>query len=466
MKTINTRYLALFLLFPAFVFSQSVPTLKELIDSALVNDGTLNEQVLQNRLTHLNDERLKDVFLPKVDLTGKAGYLYTSANFKTPEIGIPPIAGIFPGMSIPETSNALNLSGISAMAKAEASVLVYSGGKVKYLKEANREKNLAEQKLMEKSKDDIITEISRAYDTFALLQESGKVLDEGKKRLEINRKTADKALGYGLITPYDHRKIELAQAILDSKIVEYEGKKELLVTQLHLLTGIERERIAQIKPELKKIEYAVLESNVEKRAEIQALNHGIKASEYKIKAEERWWVPKVQAQTSLSYLGLYDNHISTSKDLISGLNSKLDLNPSNLNIFPLFQAGIGFKWDIFDGKEGVTNVEQEKINKDILENKKRDAQKKLNLNLANNQTNYDIADAQIKLKEKAKSIAKNALENVEKEFRYGTKKSSDLIDAENDYENTELEYQTAIFNQRRSAIELMKSTQNLDLEKL
>lgn len=467
MKKMNKKWAGMLLLLPSLIFSQTdAPSLQELINSALANDGTLNEQVLQNKITHLDDEKLKDVFLPKVDISGKAGYMYTSAHFSTPGINFPAVGSVFPGYTIPERNNSLNISGISAMAKAEASVLLYSGGKVKYLKEANREKNLSEQKLMDKTKDDVISTISQAYDQLALLEESRKVLDESKKRLDINRKTADKALGYGLITPYDHKKIELAQATLDSKIVEYEGKKQLLITQLEVLTGIERARIAEIKPVLQPIAYALIDENIDNRAEIQALDHGIKASEFKIEAEKKWWVPKVQAQTSLSYFGLYNNHISTSKDLIQGINSKVDINPSNLNVFPLFQAGVGFKWDVFDGNEGKVAVEGAKINKEILENKKKDAQKKLKLNLANNQTNYDIADAQIALKQKAKGIAKTALENVEKEFRYGTKKSSDLIDAESDLQNAELEYQTAIFNQRRSAIELMKATQNLDINKL
>ena len=63
-------------------------------------------------------------------------------------------------------------------------------------------------------------------------------------------------------------------------------------------------------------------------------------------------------------------------------------------------------------------------------------------------------------------MAQKALKNVEKEFRYGTKTSSDLIEAENDLLNAELELQTAIFNQRRNAIELMRSTQNLKIENL
>ena len=129
-------------------------------------------------------------------------------------------------------------------------------------------------------------------------------------------------------------------------------------------------------------------------------------------------------------------------------------------------ATIGFKWEIFDGNEGKTSIKEASINKEILINKKADAERKLKLNLANNQTNYEISNAQISLKDKARSIARTALENVEKEFRYGTKKSSDLIDAETDFQNAELEYKTAIFNQRRNAIELMKSTQSLDLNKL
>ncbi len=468
MKTFKTHLSKLLLFFPLVFSAQQAPTFQELINAALGSDGTLIQQNLENKFTHLDDQKLKDIFLPKVDISGKAGYLYTSAHLKSPEIGIPPIPGIFPGAVIPEgqLNNNLNISGLSALAKAEASVLLYSGGKVKYLKQANKEKNISENLLMEKSRDEIITEVSKAYDQMALVQESKKVLDEAKKRLDINRKTADKALGYGLITPYDRKKIELAQANLDSKLVEYEGKKELLITQIYLLTGIEQERIALIEPKLESISYEVLNQNIENRVEIQALDHGIKATEFKIKAEERWWVPMVQAQTSLSYFGLFNSNISTSKELLPNTGKKLDLNPANTHIFPLFQAGVGFKWDVFDGNEGKHLVERAKIDKEILENKKRDASKKLNLNLANNQTNYTIATAQIKLKEKSREIAREGLEQVEKEFRYGTKTSSALIDAENDLQNAELDLQTAIFNQRRSAIELMKSTQNLQIEKL
>lgn len=467
MKNLIRTLFPILFLAPTLFFGQASIELRELIDSALVHDGALNEQILENQYTRLNDKKLKDLFLPKLEVSGKVGYLYSRLNFESPEISIPALNQVLPGLQIPAGYfDQLSLSGFSAGAKAQATMLIYSGGKVKYLKEANREKDLSEQVLMRKSRDEVITEVSKAYDQLALVQESKRVLEESKKRLEISKKTADKALGYGLITPYDHKKIELAQATLDSKMVEYEGKKRLLIAQIEQLTEMDPERIAQITPQLRPVDYAVLDTGIEDRAEIQALNHGIKAIEYKIKAEQRWWVPKVQTQTSLSYLGLYGAHIKSDNHLIPGSNQTLELQPSNLNVVPLFEAGVGFQWDILDGNQGKHAVEKAKIERRILETKRKEAVKKLRLNLANNQTQYEIANAQIALKEKAKELAESGLEQIEKEFRYGTKTSSALIEAQNDLENAELELKTAIFNQRRAAIELVKSTRNLEIDLL
>ena len=468
MKTLKKIAISAIVGFPLVFHAQSAPTVKELIDAAMTKDAAIEQQNLESKSNLLDQQKLKDIFLPTVEISGKGGYLNATARFISPEIAIPAIKPIFPGAVFPEGTfnNNFTLSGFDAAAKVEAKALLYSGGKVKYLKQALTEKNNATQALQVKNQDEVITQISKAYDQFALVIESKKVLDESKKRLDANKKTAEKALGYGLITPYDYKKIELAQATLNSKMVEYEGKKELLITQLHLLTGIDKERIALINPKLEKIEYLVTDESIDNRAELKALDFGIKAIDAKIKAEKTWWIPKVQASTSLSYMGFYNTNLSSSKELMPGTGAKLDYDLTNLNLLPIFQAGIGFKWDVFDGNEGKHEVEKAKIEREILESKKSDAERKLQLNLANNQTNYNIADSQIEMKAKARQIARNALTQAEKEFRYGLIKATQLIEAENDLEVAELDYQTAVFNQRRAAIELMKSTQNLSIEKL
>lgn len=457
-----------FFLLPTVGWAQSAPEFKELLDSAMVRDSDLKMQITQNKLTDLDEHKLKDIFLPTLEVSGQVGYINATARLTSPEINLAPF------IRIPEGSfnNNLNISGFSGIAKTEAKMLLYSGGKVKYLKKAIEEKKMSEDILLEKTKDEVVATISKAYDQLALIHQSKRVLDESKKRLDINRKTADKALGYGLITPYDHKKIELAQATLDAKVVEYEGKKELLLTQLFILTGIQKERLRMIEPVLSQVELLTPENGIEKRAEVRALEHGIVAADYKIKAERTWMIPKVQLMASAYYIGLYGSRIKTSENVIPAVpaigyeGAKLDWRPTNINILPLFTAGVGFKWEIFDGREGKHAEETARIGKEVLLNKKEDALKKLTLNLANNQTNYDIATAQIALKSKQKELAKNALVQAEKEFRYGISKSSQLIEAESDLEAAELEYQNTIFNQRRAGIELMRSTQELDITRL
>lgn len=448
--------------------AQSAPDFRELLDSALVRDADLKMQLTKNKITELDQHKLRDALLPTLEASGMAGYMNATAHIVSPEINLQPFLNIPEG----KYNNNLNISGFSGLAKANAKMLLYSGGKINYLDKALEEKKRSEAALLEKSQDEVIATLARAYDQLALVHQSKKVLDESKKRLEANKKTADKALGYGLITPYDHKKIELAQATLDAKVAEYEGKKELLLTQLEVLTGIAKERLRLIEPVLIPIVPAAPQKTIADRAEIRALDHGILASGFKIKAEKTWWVPKVQLMASAYYLGLYGSRWKTSDNIIPPIpgidypGRKLDWRPASLNIFPLLRAGVGFKWEIFDGREGKHATQLALVDREILQNQKYDALRKLTLNKANNQSGYDIANAQIALKKKQKELARQTLVQAEKEFRYGMAKSIQLVEAENDLETAELEYQNAVFNQRRAAIELMRSTQELEVTKL
>ncbi|SMC68839.1 TolC family protein [Pedobacter africanus] len=460
--------LVLSLLSLGYCKAQQAPNFGELLDSVLVRDADFKLQQNKNKVTSLDQHKLKDIFLPTLELSGNAGYMNATMHLVSPEINLQPFLNIPEG----KYNNNLNISGFSGLAKAEAKMLLYSGGKVQYLSKALQEKKMSEEALLEKTKDEAIAVISRAYDQLALVHQSKKVLDEAKKRLAANRKTADKALGYGLITPYDHKKIELAQASLDAKMVEYEGKKALLLTQLEVLTGIAPERLRLIEPVLVAATPTAAQKTIGDRAEIRALNFGINASDYKIKAEKTWWIPKVQMMASAYYFGLYESRVKTSENVIPAIPSlnypgrKLDWRPTNLNTFPLLMAGLGFKWELFDGREGKHAIETARIDRESLQIQKEDALRKLTLNKVNNQSAYDIANAQIDLKKKEKDIARDGLVQAEKEFRYGMTKSTQLMEAENDLVNAELDYQNAIFNQRRAAVELMRATQELDIKKL
>lgn len=441
-------------LFPLDSYSQSAPSLHEILDSAVVNDYHLENKQLGIESSRLDQEKIKDAYMPKVSVDGMGGYLYSGFDVTSPAFALPNL-----GTIIPENTNHYTLSSYMVTANAKASFLLYGGGKVGALKKANAAKINAETTMLEKDKQEIIGNALTAYDQLLMLKEVKKVLDESSKRLDENKKTADKAFSYGIITSYEQQKIELAQAQLQAKYREYEGKRQLILMHLHMLTNIEIERLEKIDSELE-VAVVTKATSFENRPEVNALNYAVTANEYKVRAAKTWWVPKVGASASLGYLGLLDGNLR-SKDpmLLSGQKLNHDFN--NFNVFPLFNAGIGLKWDIFDGREGIVDVKKAKLDLLIAENNRKDATEKLGLNLKKTEIELNVANEQLNVKDKAREIARNAFYQASEEFKVGLIKSTQLIEAENDVQTAELEYAQAIFAQRRAVAEYLKAAGNL-----
>lgn len=436
-------------------FAQKAPTLRELIDSALVNDHHFENKQLEIESSRIDQQRLKDAYLPKIDISGKGGFLSSSFDLATPGIAIPQLH-----VGIPADENRYTLSSGIATANANASVLIYSGGKVPNLKKAVGQKVQAQMVMLEKDRQEIISQMLIAYDQLALLREVRLVLNESEKRLAENKRMADKAFGYGLITAYEQKKIELAQAQLNSKIKEYEGKRSLVLMQLHTLTTIDTIRLALLDTDLQVYKTTETTNTIANRPELSALESAIKANQFKVKAATSWWKPKVMASTSVGYLGLLNGHLS-SRDPMMISGQRLSQNFSNINLFPVFNIGVGFKWDIFDGREGIHEVQKAKIELRMVENDKKEAEEKLSLNLQKTNMEYTIANEQLLVKHTARELARNAMKQASQEFKEGLIKSAQLLEAETDLQNASLEYAQAIFNQRRAASELLRATGSL-----
>ena len=116
--------------FPLSFSAQTAPSFKELVDAAMTKDAAIEQQNLESKANGLDQQKLKDIFLPKVEISGKGEYLNATAKFLSPEIAIPAIKPIFPGAVFPEGTfdNNFTLSGFDAAAKVEATAVLYSGG--------------------------------------------------------------------------------------------------------------------------------------------------------------------------------------------------------------------------------------------------------------------------------------------------------------------------------------------------
>jgi outer membrane protein TolC len=443
---------------PALALSPApvaTPALTELIDSAIHKDYGLANQQLDIQLTKLDAQKLKEAYLPRVDLSAKDAFLLSSFDIKSPNISIPQL-----NIDIREGHNRFTTESNLLTAGVNASLLLYSGGKIPALRKALAEKAMAQTFLLEKDRQDIVSEVIAAYDRLALLKQIRLVLDESEKRLAENQKTSDKAFAYGVITRYERQKIEVAQAQLSSGIEEYEGKRELVLEQLFLLTNIGKERLALIADPLKPILMSPSALTITDRAELKAIDATLAAGKYRITAEKTWFVPKIQAASSLGYLGLLAGRINSSEPVLQG-GSKLSGTLPNFNNLPVFSIGIGLKWDIFDGKQGRREVQKAEIELLKTANDKKDITEKLELNLAKCQTDYSVSKSRVTVSRTQQQTAQNALTQATAEYRTGLIKSSQLIEAEEDFRHAALGYAQAIYDQRRAAIALLKATGNL-----
>jgi outer membrane protein TolC len=441
------------------VNAQTAPGLEELVQSALQKSHTLANKSLEVESSRIDAMKLREFHLPTVDLSGKYAHLASGINLKTPANSVPEMGIALPAMDDSFTNTANLLTG---SLKAEA--VLYTGGKVSNLKKALNEKINAQTALLEKDRQEIIGNVSAAYDQIALLTQAGVVLEESKKRLESNSQTANKALQYGLITPYEHQKIEVAQAQLEAKVLHYEGQRNLLLQLLHQYTGIERERLALINQELSPAFPDANGNTFENRPELAALSAGLKAREYQIEAAKSWWKPKVMASTSLGYLNAFDLRLKAKEPFPTG--NTLTLNTNKLELVPNFNIGVGFKWDLFDGHKGKREVQQARIELRIAENEKAEAMEKLELNLLRSETSYSVAMAEIKARDKQLASAKSALNLASKEFKTGLIKASELIGAEVDFQSASLDYLQAIYQQRRTVVDLLKATGSLTAQSI
>lgn len=448
----------------SLVYAQNPPSLSEILDSALRHDYSYENKQLQLQATELTKERLNDVYMPRVELNAKQAYAYAAANLTTPAFSTAILPLPLPVTNFPEHENRYQLDNFITQADLKASFVLFAGGKVGYLKKANEAKLNAETALLTVSENEIIQNISAVYDQLSMLKEMKQMLDESQRRLDQNQKTASKALSTGLITQYEYNKIELANAQLQAKFKEYIGKRKLILLNLNMLTKIPLERLELIDETLQVLAVNYV-NEAANRPEISALKDAVLANEYKVKAAKTWWIPKLGASASISYIGLQNARLRTTEPTLT-TQQPINHTFNNINVAPIFMAGIGLKWDLFDGRDGITETKQAKLDLQIAKNKLADSDEKIQLQLEKMKIELEVASDQLAVKEIAKTIAENSLQQATKEFAIGLIKSTELLDAENDFQQAKLDYSQAIFTQRRAAINYLNAAGTLNISTL
>src|SRR5690606_26361915 len=250
--------LGLFL--PSVGIGQEVPTLTQLAERAIEKSYGLANAELDIQSDRETRKGIRETYLPHVEANGKFAHLNADVLVDLPTTMLPVLdIPLFDGSEhFPSRAN-LWTSDITA------SAVLFTGTKAPKMGKALDRKIRAQEIMLEKQRQEIIDRVSTAYDQLALLQQVQLVLEESQTRLDAERKTAEKAFGYGLITSYELNKLDVAEAAFAAKKQEYEGKRMLLLQQLHQLTDVSVDSLALIEHTLQPYSVAVISEGIDGR---------------------------------------------------------------------------------------------------------------------------------------------------------------------------------------------------------
>tara|TARA_R110000772_G_scaffold202935_2_gene313187 strand:+ start:194 stop:1582 length:1389 start_codon:yes stop_codon:yes gene_type:complete len=431
----------------------------DLIQRSLVKSYSLKKSVRELSIDSIERKIIRQNFIPTLELDALYGYGASRINLDVPTVQLP-ITGIelFEGESRFDTKGQVFNTNLTAKA------LLFSGMQVTYGAKATEEKIKAKNFMLNAEKADIIKDMIDTFDKIELLKQSEIVLTKSEERLAKEKERVKTAIENGLAIPYDRDKITAAELNLASVKVEIYGNLSLLYSKLSMLTDVEISTLEKYSSDLKPWKLQNINNTFFDRPEIQALDASVTAYDYKLKMSRNSFLPKIQAQASISYSNLFNANLQTPYSLPGGENVNLELN--KFELFPTYFLGVGMNWELFSGLKHSNETRITRIEKSIAEEEKSEIEEKLELFAKKMQVNFEVKNQQLLLKEKEMEVAKNSLNLAVKSYREGLISITDRLQTEMEYQNAALNYYRFVAQQRMVAVDLLISTGSLQIENL
>lgn len=391
--------------------------------------------------------------LPHVSATGLYGYIHSNGSLDLPAVELPLLGeSLFSGVTDFRMNTQAAYAGISVRQ------VIFSGLQIPNGQQALKQKAMAQQYLVEASKEEIAKDIAITFDQMMLLDQVDKLIQDSEKRLKKEQLKVNKGIENGLAIPYDRDKLKLALLELEQKKMESAGNRDLLVKKIQQISGLTSSQVEQIRYELSPVFLALDSTQMQDRSELKALDASGKAYDYLLKKERGGVLPTVFAFGSANYINLHNTNLTIKDQPLVG---NLDLSSNYLKGRPNLMVGVGLKWDIYSGGAHKNKLRQVELDKSINATKRADAQQKLALLLAKNKVSYQTANQKLSVSEQQITVAQNNLKMASRQLEAGLIDVTELLASENEWYKASLSYFSNIMAQRSSALELLHASGNL-----
>jgi len=275
-----------------------------------------------------------------------------------------------------------------------------------------------------RTEDYIAFEVDKAYMQLQLAYKAVDVLEKALEAANANKKLADNSYEQGYLQRADVLNVEVRVTEVKNQLQQAKSNVQNASNYLSFLmnddTFITYKPSDTLTPYVRSME---LKTFTEKRSDIKAMQLASKAYEAMSKADKMAFLPRLNAFGSYE---MYDDKIFQA-----------DANG--------YIVGAQLSWDIFQGSKrfGKAQKSRAEFEKSKLEYNQYVSKSKLELNKAKRM----LIDAENKL-----NLSKLALDQSEESlrirtdrFKEGLEKTSDLLMAETQYAQKQLEYYQTIF---------------------
>lgn len=295
-----------------------------------------------------------------------------------------------------------------------------------YGRQAAKAKMDAVQLQTERTKEYLELEVNKAFMQLQLAYKAVSVLKKANTTVQANLQLVQNYYKQGLLQKTDVLSVQVRVNEIKNQLQYATSAIQNASDYLAFLLG-EEQKNTVYKP-VETLEHTIISSPVNlvlplNRKDLQAMDQSVMAYEKMSKSSQMNFLPRLNAFGSYE---LYDKNF-------------LGMNASG------YLFGAQLSWTVFDGYKSIGKMEKAKADfqKSTIENQQYKAQSQLELN----KTNRQLLDAENKV-----NLAKLAFEQSEEAYRIrnnrfvqGLEKTTELLQAETQMAQKELEHLQAVF---------------------
>jgi outer membrane protein TolC len=276
----------------------------------------------------------------------------------------------------------------------------------------------------ERTKDYLVFEVEKGYMQLQLAYKGVAVLEKALRASEANKVMAENSFKQGYLQRADVLSIEIRVTEVKSQLQTAKSNVQNASNYLSFLMDDKSGVIYEPKDSLFLTTFNDEEKNIsENRADIKAMQFASKAYEEMNKADKMAFLPRLNAFGSYE---MYDNTIFRGD--ASG-----------------YVVGAQLSWDIFQGSKRFGKEQESKA---VFEKSKLEYNQYVSKsNLELNKVKRQLVDAKnrLELTNLAVEQSKESLRIRKNRFKEGLEKTADLLTAETQFAQKQLEYYQTIF---------------------